>query len=266
MKMGGKARRRCRAVPSRPPPRTSWAWSPPPTRTQGSDDQRERIAREAGGREPMKLDHWQIIFNGYRLARGLLDQWLPSEAQDAAGRTQAQVGRAGLQQLQQQLLARRGGLRAELGAPIAPRRWRTRSALHLSRGRARSSPPGRGWSRPSGRSSSTGSSARREAATSSMSWPTTAEPARRLAPHPRAAALLPDRGLHRPLPRKHGQAARVQAAAGGPDHPPAPSPPPRRLAVKKEARPLLYEFPLRYYAIAGLSVLGLQGLLWWLSH
>lgn len=213
----------------------------------------------------MKLEHWQIIFKGYRQVRGLLDQWLPAEAEEGAERTQAQVGRAGLQQLQQQLLAAVEGLRAELGGHY--RAEEVEDALkpfsYLVDELV----------------------LRRLAEVEQADWPLLQH---RLFGEEGGGDLfydLADERLNLPgapplifevlhfcltagfSGRYMGNTAKLreykQRLAARIITPESIAPPP---AVKKDARPLLYEFPLRYYAIAALCVLGVQGILLWMSN
>jgi type VI secretion system protein ImpK len=64
----------------------------------------------------MKLEHWQIILQGHRQVRSLLDQSLPPEPAAGEERTQVRVGEQGLAILQQQLLAEVSDLQKALGA------------------------------------------------------------------------------------------------------------------------------------------------------
>jgi type VI secretion system protein ImpK len=213
----------------------------------------------------MKLDHWQIIFNVYRQARALLDQWLPSALPDAAGRTQVQVGREGLNQLQSLLLGAVEQLRSELGAhyrseevedALRPFTYLVdEQVLH------------------------------RLSETEQAEWPFLQY---RLFGEEGGGDLffeLADARLNQPgvsplilellhfcltagfTGRYLGNTAKLreykQRLA---DRIMPPLPASSATDAPAEARPLLYEFPVRYYATAGLCVLGLQGLLWWLSH
>jgi type VI secretion system protein ImpK len=213
----------------------------------------------------MKLEHWQIVFKVYRQVRGLLDQWLPSALPDTAERTQVQVGREGLNQLQALLQGAVAQLRAELGA-----HYRTEEVedalrpftylvdelvLH------------------------------RLAEAEQAEWPLLQY---RLFGEEGGGDLfyeLADERLNQPgAPPLIFELLHFCLTAGFTGRYPGNTaklreykqrladrivtPPPVSLAtdVPAEARPLLYEFPVRYYAAAGLCVLGLQGLLWWLSH
>jgi type VI secretion system protein ImpK len=64
----------------------------------------------------MKLEHWQIILQGHRQVRSLLDQSLPPEPAAGEERTQVRVGEQGLAILQQQLLAEVSDLQKAMGA------------------------------------------------------------------------------------------------------------------------------------------------------
>lgn len=213
----------------------------------------------------MKLDHWQILFNVYRQTRALLDQWLPSALPDSAGRTQVQVGREGLNQLQSLLLGAVEQLRSELGAhyraeevedALRPFTYLVdEQVLH------------------------------RLSETEQAEWPFLQyrlfgeegggdlffELADARLNQPGASPLVLEM-LHFCLTagftgRYLGNTAKLreykQRLA---DRIMPPLPASTATEAPTEARPLLYEFPARYYATAGLCVLGLQGLLWWLSH
>lgn len=213
----------------------------------------------------MKLDHWQIIFKVYRQIRALLDQWLPSALPDSAGRTQVQVGREGLNQLQSLLLGAVEQLRAELGAhyrseevedALRPFTYLVdEQVLH------------------------------RLSETEQAEWPFLQyrlfgeegggdlffELADARLNQPGASPLMLEL-LHFCLTagftgRYLGNTAKLREYKQRLSErimPPLPSS--SLTEAPTEARPLLYEFPVRYYATAGLCVLGLQGLLWWLSH
>lgn len=213
----------------------------------------------------MNLQSWQIVFTQYRLARTLLDQWLPAEPSDAEGRPQVQVGRAGLVQLQQQLLAAVEALRAGLGGHYRSEEVEEalRPFTYLLDERV----------------------LRRLAEAEQYDWPLLQ---RRLFGEEGGGDLfyeLADQRLHQPgaspllfellhfcltagfSGRYVGNAARLreykQRLA---TRIPTPEPVPPAPAVAADGRPLLYELPYRYYAGACLCVLGLQGLLWWLSY
>ncbi|WPB72853.1 DotU family type IV/VI secretion system protein [Archangium violaceum] len=213
----------------------------------------------------MKLEHWQIVFKVYRQVRELLDQWLPGALPDTAERTQVQVGREGLNQLQSQLLGAVAQLRAELGThyraeeveeALRPFTYLVDElVLH------------------------------RLAEIEQVEWPLLQY---RLFGEEGGGDLfyeLADARLNQPgapplifellhfcltagfTGRYPGNTAKLreykQRLADRITTPPSAPP---ATEVPAEARPLLYEFPVRYYAAAGLYLLGLQGLLLWLSH
>jgi type VI secretion system protein ImpK len=213
----------------------------------------------------MKLEHWQIVFKVYRQVRGLLDQWLPGALPDTAERTQVQVGREGLNQLQSLLVGAVEQLRAELGVhyraeevedALRPFTYLVDElVLH------------------------------RLAEAEQAEWPLLQY---RLFGEEGGGDLfydLADERLNQPgtpplifellhfcltagfTGRYLGNTAKLREykkrLADRIATPPSMHP---DMEVSAEARPLLYEFPVRYYAAAGLCVLGLQGLLWWLSH
>jgi type VI secretion system protein ImpK len=213
----------------------------------------------------MKLEHWQIVFKVYRQVRGLLDQWLPSALPDMAERTQVQVGRAGLNQLQSLLLGAVAQLRAELGAhyraeevedALRPFTYLVDElVLH------------------------------RLAEAEQAEWPLLQyrlfgeegggdlfyELADERLNQPGAPPLIFEllhfcltAGFTGRYPGNTAKLREYKQRLAGRIITPEPSPP--AAEVSAEARPLLYEFPARYYAAASLCVLGLQGLLWWLSH
>jgi len=213
----------------------------------------------------MKLEHWQIIFKAYRQVRGLLDQWLPAETEDGAERTQVHVGRAGLQQLQQLLLACVEGLRAELGT-----HYRAEEVEDARKPFAYLVDE---------------LVLRRLAEVEQADWPLLQH---RLFGEEGGGDLfydLADERLNLPgapplifevlhfcltagfSGRYMGNTAKLreykQRLAARIVLPESAAPPP---AVKQGARPLLYEFPLRYYAAAGLAVVGVQVVLWWRSN
>jgi type VI secretion system protein ImpK len=213
----------------------------------------------------MNLEHWKIVFTEYRRAQTLLDQWLPADSSDTAERTQVQVGRAGLEQLQQQLLATVEGLRSGLGGHYRAEEVdeALRPFVYLLDERV----------------------LRRLAEAEQYDWPLLQrhlfgeegggdlfyELADRKLNQPGTSPLLFEL-LHFCLTagfdgRYLGNTARLReykqrlaARIVTPESmPPAP-------ASATDARLLLYELPTRYYAGACLCVLGLQGLVWWLSN
>lgn len=216
----------------------------------------------------MKLDHWQVVFTAYRQVTELLDQWLPAESTEGApGRAMAKVGAAGLRQLQEQLLDAVDTLKAGLGTGTEYRASDVEDALHpfvylmdelVLRRLAEGEQP---------------------------DWPLLQY---RLFGQDAGGDLfyeLADKKLHRPEPvpliyemlhfcltagfggRYMGNVARLReykerlAAVipqpNLPDAPPAPA---------TAEPPLLYEFPVRYYAATGFFVLALPVVLWWLSN
>jgi type VI secretion system protein ImpK len=213
----------------------------------------------------MNLEHWKMVFTEYRRTRSLLDQWLPAESSDTAERTQVQVGRAGLEQLQQQLLASVEGLRAGLGGHYRSEEVEEalRPFTYLLDERV----------------------LRRLAEAEQYDWPLLqrhlfgeeggGDLFYELADHklnqPSASPLVFEL-LHFCLTagfsgRYVGNTAKLreykQRLAS---RIVMPEPMPPAPAVATDARPLLYELPTRYYACAGLCVVGLQGLLWWFSN
>lgn len=213
----------------------------------------------------MNLENWKIVFTQYRQARALLDQWLPAESTDAEGRTQVQVGRAGLAQLQQQLLATVEALRAGLGEHYRAEEVEEalRPFTYLLDERV----------------------LRRLAESEQYDWPLLQrhlfgeegggdllyELADLKLNQPAASPLVFEM-LHFCLTagfsgRYVGNTAKLReykqrlAARLVTPEPVPPAP-----VAATQARPLLYELPYRYYAGACLCVLGLQGLLWWLSN
>ncbi|MCP3064804.1 DotU family type IV/VI secretion system protein [Myxococcus sp. K38C18041901] len=213
----------------------------------------------------MNLELWRCVFTEYRRVLGLLDQWLPAESDGAEGRTEVRVGRVGLQQLQAQLLSSVEGLRAGLGAHHRAEvvEEASRPFIFLVDERV----------------------LRRLAEAEQYLWPLLQqrllgeegggdsfyELADQKLDQPGASPLVFEL-LHFCLTagfggRHHGDTAKLREykqrlAARLVTPEPAPSP----AAPHADARPLLYEFPARYYAGACLCVLGLQGLLWWLSR
>ncbi|MFY1829941.1 DotU family type IV/VI secretion system protein [Myxococcus fulvus] len=213
----------------------------------------------------MNLELWRCVFTEYRRVLGLLDQWLPAESDGAAGRTEVRVGRVGLQQLQAQLLSSVEGLRTGLGARHRAEEVEeaSRPFIFLVDERV----------------------LRRLAEAEQYLWPLLQqrllgeegggdsfyELADQKLDQPGASPLVFEL-LHFCLTagfggRHHGDTAKLREykqrlAARIVTPEPAPPPP----APHADARPLLYEFPVRYYAGACLCVLGLQGLLWWLSR
>ncbi len=213
----------------------------------------------------MKLEHWQIVFKVYRQVRGLLDQWLPTELPDSAERTQVQVGRAGMNQLQSLLLAAVAELRAELGAHYRSEEVEDalRPFTYLVDELV----------------------LRRLAESEQAEWPLLQY---RLFGEEGGGDLfyeLADQRLNQPgAPPLIFELLHFCLTAGFTGRYPGniaklreykqrlaariitPEPAPSVSAALQDTRPLLYEFPARYYAVASLCVLGLQGLLWWLSN
>ncbi|NMO18630.1 hypothetical protein HPC49_12400 [Pyxidicoccus fallax] len=213
----------------------------------------------------MNLEHWRIVFTEYRRTRALLDQWLPAESSEAEERTQVRVGRAGLEQLQQQLLATVEGLRAGLGGHYRAEEVEEslRPFTYLVDEQV----------------------LRRLSEADQSDWPLLQhhlfgeegggdlfyELADQKLNQPGSSPLVFEL-LHFCLTagfggRYLGNTAKLREykqrlAARIVTPEPAPSAP----AEAPGTRPLLYEFPSRYYAGACLCVLGLQGLLWWLSR
>jgi type VI secretion system protein ImpK len=213
----------------------------------------------------MNLELWKCVFTEYRQVRTLLDQWLPAESAEDAGRTEVRVGRVGLHQLQLQLLASVEALRAGLGAHHRAEEVEEalRPFVYLVDERV----------------------LRRLAEAEQYLWPLLQQ---RLLGEEGGGDLfyeLADQKLNQPGTsplvfellhfcltagfggRYLGNTAKLREykqrlAARIVTPEPAPPPP----APPTDARPLLYEFPSRYYAGACLCVLGLQGLLWWLSR
>ncbi|OJH40279.1 DotU family type IV/VI secretion system protein [Cystobacter ferrugineus] len=212
----------------------------------------------------MKLEHWQIVFKVYRQVRGLLDQWLPAELPEAA-ESQLLVGPAALQQLQTQLLGAVENLRAELGA-----HYRTEEVedalkpfIYLVDELV----------------------LRRLAEAEQTEWPLLQY---RLLGQEGGGDLffeLADQRLNQPgtppllfellhfcltagfSGRYPGNTAKLREykqrlAARIITVEPAPAP----ATAAASERPLLYAFPVRYYAATGIGLLGLQLLLWWTSN
>ena len=213
----------------------------------------------------MNLEQWKTVFTEYRRTRAVLDQWLPAGSEDGAERSQVQVGRAGLEQLQQQLLAAVGGLRAGLGHHYRDEEVdeALRPFTYLLDERV----------------------LQRLTEAEQYEWPLLQrhlfgeegggdlffELAHQKLNQPDGSPLVFEL-MHFCLTagfagryvgntaklREYKQrlAARIVT----------PEPLPAAPAAPADARPLLYELPARYYAGAFACVLGLQGLLWWASH
>ncbi|AKQ65483.1 hypothetical protein A176_002395 [Myxococcus hansupus] len=213
----------------------------------------------------MKLEHWQIVFKVYRQVRALLDSWLPAEVAGDDRRTEVRVGREGLHQLQSLLLTTVEELRAGLGAhyraedvedALPPFTYLVDELV-----------------------------LRRLAEDEQAAWPLLQyrllgeegggdlfyEQADGLLNQPGAPPLVFE-VLHFCLTagftgRYLGHTAKLreykQRLADRIVTPVPAAPLPQEAG---EVRPLLYEFPVRYYAAAGLCVVGVQGLLWWLSQ
>ncbi|HEX8701326.1 MAG TPA: DotU family type IV/VI secretion system protein [Myxococcaceae bacterium] len=214
----------------------------------------------------MKLEHWQIVFKVYRQVRGLLDQWLPAELPDGQGRTQVQVGRAGMSQLQSLLVAAVEQLRAELGAHYRSEEVEDalRPFTYLVDELV----------------------LRRLAEAEQAEWPLLQfrlfgeegggdlffELADERLNQPGAPPLIFEllhfcltAGFTGRYPGNTAKLREYKQRLAGRIVTPEPMPSTTSVAPTN-ARPLLYEFPVRYYAAASLCVLGVQGLLWWLSH
>ena len=218
----------------------------------------------------MNLEHWKMVFTEYRRTRGLLDQWLPAGApgegdSGGEGRTEVRVGRAGLEQLQQQLLATVESLGAGLGGHYRAEEVEEalRPFVYLLDERV----------------------LLRIAEAEQYDWPLLQ---RRLYGEEGGGDLfyeLADQKLNQPGTspllfelmhfcltagfggRYLGNTAKLreykQRLAA---RIPTPEPLPVSPAAAHAPKPLLYEFPARYYAGACAGVMGLQGVLWWFSH
>jgi type VI secretion system protein ImpK len=215
----------------------------------------------------MKLEHWQIIFKAYRQVRGLLDQWLPAEASDGTERTHVHVGRAGLHQLQQLLLGAVEGLKIELGAQqYRPeevedaRKPFTYLVDELVLRRLAEAEQG-DWPLLQHRlfGEEGGGDLFYDLADERLDMPG-APPLIFEVLHFCITAGFSGRYMGNTAKlREYKQ--RLAARIITPESAPPPS-----AAAAQGTRPLLYEFPVRYYAVAVLGVVGMQGLLWWMSN
>ncbi|KFE63044.1 DotU family type IV/VI secretion system protein [Hyalangium minutum] len=213
----------------------------------------------------MNLEHWKIVFAQYRQTRALLDQWLPAETSRSEERTQVLVGRAGLAQLQQQLLVALDGLRSGLGSHYRSEEvddalrpfiylLDERVLLRLAEAEQYDWPPLQRHLR----GEEGGGDLFFELADQKLNQPGASPLVFELL-HFCLTAGFGGRYLGNTAKlREYKQ--RLGARIVTPE--PAPAAPP----AATNARPLLYEFPARYYAGACLCFLGLQGLLWWLSN
>lgn len=214
----------------------------------------------------MKLEHWQIIFKAYRQVRGLLDQWLPAESDEGMERTHVHVGRAGLQQLQLLLLASVEGLRAELGTHYRTeevddaRKPFTYLVDELVLRRLAEAEQG-DWPLLQRHlfGEEGGGDLFYDLADAQLDQPG-APPLIFEVLHFCITAGFSGRYLGNTAKlREYKQ--RLAARIITPESAPPPS-----AAATQGTRPLLYEFPVRYYAVAVLCVVGMQGLLLWMSN
>jgi type VI secretion system protein ImpK len=213
----------------------------------------------------MNLEHWKMVFTQYRQTRALLDQWLPAQPAETEGRPQVRVGRAGLAQLQQQLLAAVEELLSGLGGhyraeevdeALRPFTYLLDEQVLLRLAEAEKYDWPLLQYHLFGEES--GGDLFYELADQKLNQPGASPLVFELL-HFCLAAGFGGRYLGNTAKlREYKQKLTARIV------PPALAPPPPA-AVSGE-RPLLYEFPSRYYAGACLCVLGLQGLLWWVSN
>ncbi|MCY1042025.1 DotU family type IV/VI secretion system protein [Corallococcus sp. bb12-1] len=212
----------------------------------------------------MKLEHWQVVFTQYRQAQAVMEQWLPAAAPGATA-TGVLLGREGLKLLQEQLVEVVERLRAGLG--VHARDEEVQDALkpftYLVDERvllrlADSEQPL--WPLLQYRlfGEDGGGEAFYTLADQRLDAPG-APPLLFEMLHFCITAGFGGRYLgHTAKLREYQE--RLAARIVTPPPPPAPG------ESGDEVGPLLYAFPGRYYAVAASCVLGLQGVLWWVTR
>jgi type VI secretion system protein ImpK len=215
----------------------------------------------------MKLAYWQIVFEAHRKVLQLRDKRLPTESTTGEGRAMALVGTAELRTLQEELLDVVASLERGLGTCTEYRASDIDDALQAfvylvdELVQRRLADGEEDWPLLQEHlfQQNTGGDLFYELANKKLLSPEPGRPLVYEMLHFCLTAGFGGRYLGKE-PRLREYKERLAAVIPRPELPDAPLP-----AAPVEP-PLLYEFPVRYYAAAGFFVLALPVVLWWLSN